>query len=248
MWGLLCRVGLLAALGMVVMTLAGFGVHLPWMALLGVGALAVWKCSGRSAGWTHGTARFSTTTELARDGLLSGKDGLIIGKVGPSPPPSPSEGLRMLCNPTIGSSLACQALLSAFFSRRWMGERIIRVRGVTHLSTFAPTGKGKGVSCLIPNLLSYPHSCVVFDPKGELFTETAKHRCRTFAHKIIRLDPFGVCGPGSDTYNPLDFLDAADPALLEQCRDVGNQLVLRAGTEPEPHWNDKAENVIGTLI
>lgn len=246
MWAVLCRAVLLAALGLAGVSVAAIVVHYPWMALLGGGVL-VWKSSGRVAGWTHGTARLSTMTELVRGGLL-GRDGLIIGTVGSSPPPSRPEGVRMLCNPLIGPTLACQLFLAAFFRWRWMSERFVRVQGVTHLATIAPTGKGKGVGALIPNLLALPGSAVVFDPKGELFTATAKHRRDTLGHKIIRLDPFGVCGPGSDTYNPLDFVEAGDPALLEYCRDIGNQLVLRAGTEHEPHWNDTAENVIGNLL
>ena len=89
-----------------------------------------------------------------------------------------------------------------------------------HLATFAPTGRGKGVSVLIPNLLSYRHSCVVTDPKGELFQLTSEHRRQKFGHRIIRLDPSELCGPGSDTFNPLDFIDDKADDFLDQCRDA----------------------------
>ena len=45
--------------------------------------------------------------------------------------------------------------LSAFGGSRWVSDHMIRIRDFVHLATFAPTGRGKGVSVLIPNLLSY---------------------------------------------------------------------------------------------
>jgi type IV secretion system protein VirD4 len=94
---------------------------------------------------------------------------------------------------------------------------------------------------LIINLLSYRGNCCVTDPKGELFNLTSEFRRKRFGHKIIRLDPFGVCGPGSDTLNSLGSIDPDAEDSLESCRDLANMLVVRNGNEPDPHWNDSAE-------
>lgn len=48
--------------------------------------------------------------------------------------------------------------------------------GDGHLLTVAPTRTGKGKTTIIPNLLRYQGSCVVLDPKGELFEATSKWR------------------------------------------------------------------------
>ncbi|TPI54193.1 transporter [Mesorhizobium sp. B3-1-3] len=48
--------------------------------------------------------------------------------------------------------------------------------GDGHLLTIAPTRTGKGKTTIIPNLLRYRGSCVVLDPKGELFEATSKWR------------------------------------------------------------------------
>lgn len=48
--------------------------------------------------------------------------------------------------------------------------------GDGHLLTIAPTRSGKGKTTIIPNLLRYQGSCVVLDPKGELFEATSKWR------------------------------------------------------------------------
>jgi type IV secretion system protein VirD4 len=245
-WALPCRVLFLLSLAVSGFTLTALGMSYPFLAFAAI-AVIVWRGRRREPSDTHGSARFTEASELLQAGYLN-DDGLIMGVVGHSLPPSLAQGVGMLCNPAIASATACDGFVGALSHGRSIRNRLIRVRGVTHASTIAPTGKGKGRSCLFPNLLAYPGSCMVFDPKGELFAGTAEHRHHHFGHRIIRVDPFGVCGPGGHTYNPLDFLAAGDPALLERNRDIGNQLVLRQGTEHEPHWNDTAENVLGALL
>ncbi|MDA5633144.1 MULTISPECIES: type IV secretory system conjugative DNA transfer family protein [Rhizobium/Agrobacterium group] len=48
--------------------------------------------------------------------------------------------------------------------------------GDGHLLTIAPTRTGKGLTTIIPNLLRYQGSCIVIDPKGELFETTSQWR------------------------------------------------------------------------
>jgi type IV secretion system protein VirD4 len=246
-WAILCRLVFLLSFAVCGLSLAAFGMYYPFPAFVAMAVIA-WRGRRHEPSDTHGSARFTTATELLQAGWLDGDDGLIVGTVGYAPPPSLTQGVRMLCNPSTPSARACEGFVGALSRGRSMSPRLIRVRGITNASTIAPTGKGKGRSCLFPNLLAYHGSCMVFDPKGELFAGTAEHRRCQFGHRIIRIDPFGVGGRGSDTYNPLDFLAAKDPFLLERCRDIGNQLVVRQGTEHEPHWNDTAENVLGALI
>lgn len=42
-----------------------------------------------------------------------------------------------------------------------------RFRFTGHVVTVAPTGSGKGIGAVIPNLLDYPGSALVLDVKGE---------------------------------------------------------------------------------
>ncbi len=140
------------------------------------------------AGWSHGTARLAGLGDLIRYRML-GPNGLILGTTGIMPRPSFWEGLCGLWSARNPADIASYLFLYALGGSKWVGDRMIRLQSFTHLATFAPTGRGKGVSVLIPNLLSYRHSCVVTDPKGELFRLTAEHRRRKFGHHIIRLDP-----------------------------------------------------------
>lgn len=224
------------------------GMRVPFMFLL-VAAGVVWNRFRRVAasGWSHGTARLATLSDLIRSNML-GDDGLILGTTGTMQRPSFREGLSALWSARTSPVLASYLFLSAFGGKRWVADRMIRLHTFTHLLTCSKTGGGKGVSVLIINLLSYIYSCVVCDPKGELFFASARHRRDKFKHHIIRLDPFGLCGPGSDTLNPLDFVDDKADDFLDQCRDLADMLIMRSGTEPDPHWNDSARLVLTAFI
>src|SRR5581483_5836428 len=82
---------------------------------------------------------------------------------------------------------------------RTVGGRLIRLPRYCHILLVGATGAGKGVSVIIPQLLSYRRSLVCFDPKGDLFETTAKRRA-SMGQRIIRLAPFNG---GTDTLNPL---------------------------------------------
>ena len=223
------------------------GMQVPF-ALILIAAGVVWNRFRRVAGssWSHGTARFASMGDLIRSRML-GQDGLILGTTGSMPRASFWEGLSALCF-SASAEGAVHQFLSAIGGSRLVNDRMIRLTHFTHLATFAPTGRGKGVSVLIPNLLSYHHSCVVTDPKGELFLETALHRIKVFKHLIFNLDPFEICKLGTFTFNPLDCIDDKGEDFLHQCRDIANMMIIRSGTEPDPHWNDSAELVLTAFI
>jgi type IV secretion system protein VirD4 len=83
-----------------------------------------------------------------------------------------------------------------------------------HLITFAPTGAGKGVRAIIPNLLHYDGPVITIDPKGENFAVTARYRHEVLGQDIYLLDPFEYVktpllerlGFRRATLNPLDLV------------------------------------------
>ncbi len=125
--------------------------------------------------------------------------------------------------------------------------RLVRMPSYTHLSVFAPTGAGKGVSFIVPWLMTYKRgSVVVLDPKGENCMLTATRR-QAMGQKVIIIDPFRIVTPTPSTFNPLDLIgreaDCADDA-----RSMAEAMVLRTGEEKDPHWNDQAANVMTGLL
>jgi type IV secretion system protein VirD4 len=127
---------------------------------------------------------------------------------------------------------------------RTMSGKMIRAANYCHVLLVGATGAGKGVSIIIPNLLSYTRgSVVVFDCKGDLHA-TCRRR-RAAMGRVIRLAPFNG---GKDKFNPLDTIHRESPTLIDSARAVAESLVVRKGTEHDPHWNDKAVQVICALL
>lgn len=62
----------------------------------------------------------------------------------------------------------------------------LRHDGPEHVMVFAPTRSGKGVSLLLPTLLSWEESALIFDIKGELWSLTAGWRQKYAKNKVLK--------------------------------------------------------------
>jgi len=116
-----------------------------------------------------------------------------------------------------------------------------------HTCVFAPTGAGKGVSLVIPALLCYPGSMVVFDIKGELFWTTSNHRLR-MGQKVVRLDPFG---PRSSCYNPLDTVVWRENprAMVDEVKVLASQIIPPpVSTTGNTFFPDSARDLLSAII
>ncbi len=123
----------------------------------------------------------------------------------------------------------------------------LRLDGQGHVLTVAPTRSGKGVSCVIPNLLDYPGSVLVTDPKGENYAVTARWRGAQ-GHVVHALDPFDVVG-GTASYNPMDLIDSASADVADDARLLADMLILPEGREGEQaFWNEEARALLTGLI
>ncbi len=88
----------------------------------------------------------------------------------------------------------------------WQGPNgksvILRHDGPEHVLMVAPTGSGKGVSVVTPTLLTWPHSCVVYDLKKENWALSSRWRKQYANNIVLRFEP--ACNDGSGaSYNPL---------------------------------------------
>lgn len=126
--------------------------------------------------------------------------------------------------------------------------------GDGHLITVASSGSGKGVSAVIPNLLTWEGSVLCNDPKGENAAITARHR-QDMGQEVYVLNPWGLhtgepwnlrCA----AFNPLDWLDTTSEDVGDDAAMMANALVLRdKGTSGvEGHFADEAESLLTGLI
>ncbi|MCB8878394.1 type IV secretory system conjugative DNA transfer family protein [Acidisoma silvae] len=151
---------------------------------------------------------------------------------------------------TAGNHLAPSAPPDAF-ALGWLhgtGHRPDgRFRQDGHILTCAPTGAGKGIGAVIPNLLDYPGSAFVLDFKGENYAVTARAR-REAGQDVFLIDPFGVTGAPSHGMNWLDALNPEDPDVVSLAGAMAEMLVVSTGRETDPHWTETARELLRGLL
>lgn len=107
-----------------------------------------------------------------------------------------------------------------------------------HILLFAPTGSGKGVGFVIPNLLFWEESAVVHDIKLENYELTSGYRKQKLGQDIFLWNPADPNGV-SHCYNPLDWLSEKPGQLVDDCQKICN-LVL-----PEQEfWQNEARSLL----
>ena len=114
-----------------------------------------------------------------------------------------------------------------------------------HVVTVAGSRAGKSSTVLIPNLLRYPGSVLVLDPKGELARATAAQR-RRMGQRVYVLDPFGETGVQSGAgaaHNPFAELGQGRPEhIAADAAQLADALII--GNPRDPHWTDSAKNLV----
>lgn len=127
-------------------------------------------------------------------------------------------------------------------------DALLTYTGDAHLLTIAPTGAGKGVSCVLPNALLYPGPLIVFDPKGEAYAITRRQRER-LGQKVVLLDPFHATGEQGGALNPLDLADWIDPGRPEDAaQSLATLLTGGQVSSKDPFWDTTSHAFLSGLI
>lgn len=124
-----------------------------------------------------------------------------------------------------------------------------------HIMTIAPTGAGKGTTSIIPNLLTWPGSVFVIDPKGENIGYTLSQR-QKLNTEVFLLDPFFIVEdrPGLQRahFNPMDFIefDSADStqAGITQADRLADALIIREKDGENSYFSNEARSLLKALI
>ena len=111
--------------------------------------------------------------------------------------------------------------------------RYLMDNGQTHVLVSAPTGSGKGVGVVIPNLLNWNGSAVVLDIKGENYTLTSGFR-KKHGQRIYVFSPFSE---NSHRFNPFDTIN---PHPRQRFNDIQNiATIILPDNEKDPTWSQQ---------
>jgi type IV secretion system protein VirD4 len=124
-----------------------------------------------------------------------------------------------------------------------LGVSYLRHDGPEHVLAFAPTRSGKGVGLVIPTLLTWPHSTVIHDIKGENWQLTAGFRSK-FSHCLL----FNPADPKSARYNPLLEVRKGEWEVRD-VQNIADILVDPEGAlERRNHWEKTSHALLVGVI
>ncbi len=125
----------------------------------------------------------------------------------------------------------------------WNGQ-YLRHDGPEHVIAVAPTRSGKGVGLVVPTLLTWPHSAVIHDIKGENWELTAGWRSR-FSHCLL-FDPTNAL---SARFNPLLEVRKGEMEVRD-VQNIADILVDPEGArEQRDHWEKTAHALlVGAIL
>jgi type IV secretion system protein VirD4 len=130
----------------------------------------------------------------------------------------------------------------------WPGRirsRTLRHDGPEHVLCFAPTRSGKGVSLILPTLLSWRHSVLVLDIKGENYALTAGWRA-SLGHRVLKFDP--TAAEGCSRFNPLAEVRIGTGRDIADCQNVASMIVDPDGKGLHDYWQKSGWAWLSTAI
>lgn len=226
---------------------------------------------------SYGSARWANAADLASEGLFTfngfehdsnqfrnnsdrrryiasspQKRALLVGTLA-----NPAEMMQGIREGYDSSMSSLMDGLVSLFKKNHHGE-YLGWTGDGHVITVAPTRSGKGVGLVVPNLLHYPGSVIVIDPKGENYAITAEYRRNVLKQEIVCLDPFHVMTEHTDSINPLDGLVknhtapstylTQNPELADIAANIAEAIIMRDVGSKDSHWDDKARTFLKGII
>ena len=170
---------------------------------------------------SHGSATWGGMKVLKRAGLLSGR-GIVLCQTNDARfTPGDRPGVWRMDRP----------------------GQLITHDGPEHVIAFAPTRSGKGIGTVIPTLLNWKASALVYDIKKELWTRTAGWR-RQFS-RCWRFEP---TAPDSVRFNPLLEVRRGDSEVRD-VQNIADILVDPDGSsEKRDHWKTSAHTLLAASI
>ena len=124
--------------------------------------------------------------------------------------------------------------------------RYLRHNGAEHILAFAPTRSGKGVGLVLPTLLSWKHSAIILDIKGENWHLTSGWRAKWANNIVLKFDPSSADG-SSVKFNPLEEIRLNTPYEVGDVQNITMMILDPEGKGLSDYWS-KAGFTFGVAL
>jgi type IV secretion system protein VirD4 len=136
--------------------------------------------------------------------------------------------------------------VGGWHDRRAGKLRYLRHDGPEHVLAFAPTRSGKGVGLVIPTLLAWSESAVVYDIKGENWAKTAGFRASQ-RHICFKFSP--AEDGTSSRFNPLAEIRLYTTRDVSDAQNIADMIVRTGEDSPqERYWQDAAASITTGMV
>lgn len=115
-------------------------------------------------------------------------------------------------------------------------DSMMHFSGEGHLITVAPTGAGKTAGHVLPAAVYYKGPIVCFDPKGEVYRNSAW--ARRESGNVIKWAPYETNFEG-DGFNPLDFVRSYSDATA-----LAHMLIPSPPAGVDPFWVEATRDLV----
>ena len=117
-------------------------------------------------------------------------------------------------------------------------KKLLISDGYQHILLFAPTGSGKGVGFVIPNLLFWTDSVIVHDIKLENYELSSGWRKNKLRQRVFLWNPADPDGI-SHCYNPMDWISKKPGQMVDDVQKICNFLLPK-----QEFWSNEARALL----
>lgn len=121
--------------------------------------------------------------------------------------------------------------------------KLLVAGGYQHTLLFAPTGSGKGVGFVIPNLLFWEDSVFVHDIKLENYELTSGWRSTKLGQKVFLWNPADANGR-SHSYNPLEWISTKPGQMVDDVQKIAAILLPQVSD----FWESEARSLFAGIV
>lgn len=151
-------------------------------------------------------------------------------------------GSASWASPTLLETLGLLEQKGVFLGQTKSWE-YLRHSGPEHYAVIAPTRSGKGAGVVVPTLLSWKESVLIYDLKEENWSISASYRS-SFSHVVY----FNPNSPQSAHFNPLLEIRRG-PMEVRDVQNVADMIVDPDGTGYSDHWIKTGHSLlVGTIL